>query len=357
MAYIQKRKTKDGIVRYRVQIRLKGYPIQCETFDRLTDAKEWVQQTEAAIKDGRHFKTSEAKKHTLAELIDRYMKDYIARKVKSKQEGHLLWWKAHLGKYVLADITPALIAEYRDKLSNENTRGGTRRAPATVLRYLAGLSHCLTMAVNEYGWLDDSPMRKVTKPKQPRGRVRFLSEDERLRLLEACKASLNPYVYVVVMLALATGMRLGEIMSLTWGAVDLKRGRIILHETKNGEQRVVHLSPHILAMLNDYSERAPFPNKLLFPAQKGQKPQKPQKPAGIRSAWKSALKKACVDDFRFHDLRHTAASYLVMNGASLAETGEILGHRTLAMVKRYAHFCDSHTAGVLARMNEKIFGS
>ena len=72
-------------------------------------------------------------------------------------------------------------------------------------------------------------------------------------------------------------------------------------------------------------------------------------------AWEKALREAQVKDFRFHDLRHTAASYLAMNGASLAEIAEILGHKTLAMVKRYAHFCETHTAGVVARMNERFF--
>lgn len=354
MAYIQKRKTQDGITRYRVQVRLKGYPIQTETFDRLTDAKAWAQLTEAAIKEGRHFKTSEAKKHTLAELIDRYMKEYLPQKANSKQEGQLLWWKERLGSYSLADVTPALIAEYRDKLTHENTRGNTKRAPATVLRYLAGLSHCLTIAVNEYGWLDDSPMRKVTKPKQSRGRVRFLNDDERVRLLQACKESSNPYLYVVVVLALATGMRQGEIISLTWADVDLNKGRITLHQTKNGERRVVPLSPYVINILNEFAKHVPFPHKLLFPSQKGQKP---QKPAGIRSAWEAVIKKTGILNFKFHDLRHSCASFLVMNGASLAEIAEILGHKTLAMVKRYSHFCESHTAGVLTRMNEKIFGS
>jgi integrase len=80
-------------------------------------------------------------------------------------------------------------------------------------------------------------------------------------------------------------------------------------------------------------------------------------PIDIRTPWETAIKRAKVSDFRFHDLRHSAASYLAMNGASLAEIAEILGHKTLQMVKRYSHLSESHTSKVVAAMNEKLFGS
>ena len=105
---------------------------------------------------------------------------------------------------MLADITPTLIAENRDKLSKGDEKP---RANATVVRYMAALSHAFTIAVREWGWLEDSPMRKVSKPKEPRGRIRFLSDEERERLLEACRESHNPYIYPVVVLALSTGAR------------------------------------------------------------------------------------------------------------------------------------------------------
>ena len=107
----------------------------------------------------------------------------------------LTWWKTQLGHCVLAEVTPALIAEYRDRLAQGNE---TPRANSTVNRYLAALSHTLSVAVKEWGWLDDSPMRKVRKPKEPRGRVRFLSDDERTQLLTACQQSRNPYLYKTV---------------------------------------------------------------------------------------------------------------------------------------------------------------
>lgn len=247
MANIEKRVSKDGKTSYRVKIRLKGFPIQSATFERLTDAKKWTQQTESAIREGRHFKTTEAKRHTLAELIDRYIQDVLPSKKSAKDQTQQLgWWKAEIGSHTLSDVTPSLLAECRDKLGREITVRKKLRSPASVVRYMAALSHAFTIAVKEWGWLEDSPMRKVTKPKESRGRVRFLSNDERIRLLKACKESSSLYLYPVVVLALSTGMRQGEIMGLTWDTVDLNLGRAILHETKNGERRAVAIAGHAL---------------------------------------------------------------------------------------------------------------
>lgn len=355
MATIQERETDDGKTSYRVQVRLKGYPAQTATFSRITDARRWAQQIESAIREGRHFKTAESKKHTLKDLIDRYIGDILPNKRKSerKQKAQLLWWRNQLGAYLLADITPALIAECRDNLLRGNTSRGTKRSPATAVRYLAAISHAFTIACKEWGWVEDSPLRKVTKPKEPRGRVRFLDNAERERLLQVCRGSKNPYLYIVVVLALSTGMRQGEIMNLTWTAIDFEKRRIILTETKNGERRVVPLVGHALELLKSLERQRRIDTVLVFPAQTGQKP---QKPIDLRGAWEAALMKSDVKNFRFHDLRHSCASYLAMNKASLSEIAEVLGHKTLQMVKRYAHLSEAHTAGVIESMNEKIFG-
>jgi integrase len=209
--------------------------------------------------------------------------------------------------------------------------------------------------VKEWEWIDDTPMRKVAKPTESGGRKRFLSDDERHRLLKACKDSSNAYLYPVVVLALSTGMRSGEIMGLTWDVVDLNRGRAILHETKNGDPRAVAITGHALEVVKEMGKVRRIDSNLLFPA-KRIAPQKPQKPMSLRHDWEAALKVADIDDFRFHDLRHTAASYLAMNGASLAEIAEVLGHKTLQMVKRYAHLSEGHTSRVVESMNQKIFG-
>lgn len=353
MATIEKRTTDTGETSYRVKIRLKGYPSQTATFKRLTDAKKWTQDTESAIREGRHFKTTEAKKHTLADLVDRYIKDVLPTKPKQAhaQRPQLERWKAEIGSYALADITPALIVECRDKLSSEPTPRGEQRSPATVVRYMAALSHAFTIAVNEWQWLEDSPMRKVKKPKEARGRVRFLDDDERQRLLTACQASSNKQLYLCVILALSSGMRQGELMGLKWQDVNLKDGFIILHETKNGERRRVPLSGLALSLLQEHAKVRRLDTALLFPGTIHA-----NKPIDLRKPFETALKSAEINDFHWHDLRHCTASYLAMNGASLAEIAEVLGHKTLQMVKRYAHLSDGHVSNVVASMNAKIFG-
>lgn len=352
MATITKRIDSNSKPYYTAQIRLLKQK-ETATFKRLTDAKKWVQVTESAIREGRYFKTFEAKKHTFCDLVNRYIEEELPKKPKQevRQKMQLEWWSEKMGNYFLSEITPALIVQYRNELAIGLTYRGTQRSPATVVRYLAALSHAFNVAVNEWLWLDDSPMRKVKKPKESKGRVRWLDDEERTKLLGACKESSNPLLYPCVILALSSGMRQAELMGLKWQDVNLKEGFIILHETKNGEKRRVPLSGLALSLLEEHAKVRRVDTSLLFPSQ-----MKPFQPIDLRKAFFNAMEVAQINDFKWHDLRHCTASYLAMNGASLAEIAEILGHKTLAMVKRYAHLSDGHVSDVVASMNAKIFG-
>lgn len=134
----------------------------------------------------------------------------------------------------------------------EKTKRNQLRTPATVNRYFAALSHVFTVAIKEWQWIEENPLLKITKPKEPRGRIRFLSDEERQGLLEICKTSENKILYMVVVLALSTGARRMELLGLHWKDVDLQRGVIILHETKNGERRVLTLSGHALKLMKQH---------------------------------------------------------------------------------------------------------
>ena len=351
MATVEKRITKSGKVAYRVKIRLKGCPDQTATFKRKTDASKWIQNTESAIREGRYFKTAKAKKHTLTELIDRYIRDVLPKKtskMKQDQTTQLVWWKKKAGAHLLADITPSLIVQFRDELFN------TRKS-STVCRYMAALSHAFTIAVNEWDWLDDSPMHKVKKPVEPRGRDRYLNNNERETLLQTCKQSGSSYLYTIVIMALCTGMRRGEIMTLIWSDIHFKQKCLILRKTKNGERRRVALSDHLIQILKQYEKIRRIDTDMLFP--NNPRITGNYSPIEFNSSWRSALKKSGIKDFRFHDLRHSAASYLAMNGATSSEIAEILGHKTLNMVKRYAHLSESHTSRVVESMNDSIFNN
>lgn len=362
MATIQTRQTADGKNTYRVMVRLKGHPPQTATFTRLTDARRWAQQTESAIREGRHFHTTEAKKRTLADLIDRYVAEVLPRKRPATQEAQhyqYAWWRSEVGHLALADVTPPLLAEYRDRLAAKTNIRGTTNSAAYVNRHLAALSHAFTIAVKEWQWCEENPLLKVTKPKEPRGRVRFLSDDEpdgtpgeRTRLLAACKASRSPDLYPAVILALSTGARAQEILGLRWPQIDLPRKVAVLEETKNGERRVLPLSGLALELLRARGRVRRLGVELVFPGR-----MHPDKPLDLRAPFETALKVAGIENFRWHDLRHSAASYLAMNGATLAEIASVLGHKTLAMVGRYSHLSEAHTADVVERMNTKIFGA
>ncbi len=346
MAMIEPRANADGSTSYRAKVRIKGFPTQSATFERRTDAKEWAKQTEIAIKEGKYFKTAEAKKHTFKELVNRYL-TYVEQRNPRRHpwvKQYLAWWTEHLGDYALSEISKTLVIEKRDKLLT----GEKKRSNATVNRYMTALSHAFTIAINEWEWVQDHPMKKIAKLPEPRGRIRFLDEDERKRLLEACHDNEN--LYLLVVLALSTGARHGELINLRWKDVDLKRQVITLHDTKNKERRVLPLAHHALELIKAHQAARDKATDLLFPA-----PRNPQEVWSSRAAWDDAVEKAEPNDFRFHDLRHSAASYLAMNGASLAEIAEVLGHKTLAMVKRYAHLSEAHTASVVERMNQKIF--
>lgn len=343
MATIEKRTTDKGIA-YRAKVRLRGFQPETATFERLTDAKNWASKIERDMKEGRHF--GQSKRHTFKELAKEY-------EPQAKDKERLAYWCSAFGADLLADITPDRIAKQRDKLLSEETqvfatpptgdkeedarRPRARRSGPTVNRYLAALSVCMAHGVKELRWLEKNPCELVKKPKENRGRVRFLSDDERRKLLDACRS--HPALYLAVVLSLTTGARQGEIMSLRWGQIDFARQIITLHDTKNGERRALPLVGEAFTLLQDRSKVRSLTDDRIFPP----KPRaKKSQYVDLHSPWVAARKAAGLQDFHWHDLRHTAASYLAMSGVSLVEIAKVLGHRTLAMVARYSHLSDGH---------------
>ena len=347
MASIEERTQEDGATTFRVKVRLKGHPVQSASFASKTKAKQWATQTEAAIREGRHFKTSEAKRHTLAEAIERYERENLpGMKSAQHRRTYNAFWVEKLGAYTLADITPAAINDALRELATERQLG-----PQSVAHYRQALSSVLTQAVNTWQWVEQSPMHRVPKPSLPRGRVRHLSGDERERLLSACKESANADLYLAVLLALTTGGRQAETMGASWSQIDLQRATLQLEETKNGSRRALHLVGPVLALLKERAKVRRLDTGLLFPSRVN-----PKQPVDLRTPWENALKAAGIEGFHWHDLRHTFASMAAMNGASLPELAALLGHKTLAMVQRYAHLSPQHTASLAERVASKMMG-
>lgn len=344
MAAIEKRTSKGGQTSYRVKVRIKGYPDESASFDRLTDARDWAKKTESDMKASRHF--GQSKRHTFNELADEYAPHAINLK-------RLDYWRAAFGPDLLSAITPARIGKERDKLLSQETqrfaippmgdpeadakRPKKKRTGATVNRYLAALSACLSYGVKTLQWLEKNPAMQITKPAENKGRVRFLSDDERTRLLDACRPHAD--LYLALVLSLTTGARKSEIMTMRYGQIDFKRQVITLHETKNGERRALPLVGEAFTLLRERAKVRDLKDDRVFP------PTALAKKADhldLRQPWEAALEAAGIADFHWHDLRHTAASYLAMSGVSLVEIAKVLGHRTLQMVARYSHLSDGH---------------
>lgn len=333
MATISKRTGKNG-TSYKVQVRVKGHPPETASFARLTDAKRWAAETETAIRQGKHFGI--ARRRTFTELADKY-EAAITDHLKSMQAriGHLAYWREEFDAHSLDDVTSALIAEKYAALHKDGAR-----SVATANRYLATLSACFTFAVKECGWIERNPCARVRKGKENAGRVRYLTDDERTRLLKACKESSNPLLYPAFVVALSTGARQGEVMGLRWPQVDFTRRTILLRdgETKNGVGRVLPLTGEAFDLLRDRAKVRDLKDDRVFPV-----PAEGRGFGSLRTAWDKALERAAVKDFRWHDLRHTAASYLTMAGIGSMEVAKVLGHKTLAMTARYSHLSPERT--------------
>lgn len=282
--------------------------------------------------------------HTVADLLQAYEQEYLPTKAGSTQYQYLRLYRRfrqELGSMPLVALTPEVLRTWRDALRQRHYLAGTIR------KYLTALSGPLTVAVRDYHWLENNPLRSVAKPPQPPHRERCLSAEERERLLRACQRSRHPHLHLAVVVALSTGARKNELLQRTWDDLDLERGTLRLAHTKNGERRAVPLVGQALTLLRQRAA-AGQRSRWVFPRNDG------QKPGFIDRPWVTACRSAALEDFHFHDLRHTAASYLAMSGASLREIADVLGHKSLTQTMRYAHLTAPYTRGVVERMTQQF---
>lgn len=352
MATIEKRTSGTGATSYRVKVRLRGEAPRSRTFKRLSDAKAWAAKAESDLGHGTYVPTTIDRRRTLADLIDKFLTEHLPTKANNraadKVESHLAWWKDHAGYVTLDKLTPQTIAGFRSELAARRKRNGELLSGATVNRHLASLSAVCKWAWKELGWLQANPVLSVTKAGESTGIVRFLSDDERKALLIASKASSDPNIHTAIMLALATGARYSNIRFLTWADVDLTRWTLRFATTKNDEPRYVPVVGAAQGALRAQFDRDPTGLGWVF------KSSRDAVPADLHKPWAKVRDAAGLQNFRWHDLRHTTASYLTMNGASLAEVAEALGHRTLVMAKRYSHQSGEHVRSTMERMANKF---
>lgn len=233
----------------------------------------------------------------------------------------------HFGNVPLRLFNPRFVEEYQTKMLNEG------RAPATCNRHLACLKHMMNKAV-QWEMVKEDSLKKVRQVKllqENNKRLRYLDKDECQSLIEACSPHLRP----IVVTALNTGMRREEVLSLEWEKhIDLKHNFILLDITKNGSRREIPINQTLRGTLKGLVRRLDSPH--VFTDGNGKRFK------DIKRSFGSACRKAGIKEFRFHDLRHTFASHLVMAGIDITTIKELLGHKTLTMTLRYAHLAPSH---------------
>ena len=278
---------------------------------------------------------------TLAQAADRYLATKARKRTVEADRRQLDLLKTEFGgETPLAEITASRISEYKSKrlaavrkIGEGEATVERRLTAAAVNRPLALLRHLLRLAHEEWEVIKVVP--RIRLEKEPQGRLRWLTQEEITRLLDVSAKSRNKELRAAVIVALNTGLRLGELLGLTWEGVDLSRGVIRLEVTKSGRRREVPLNAESydgLVSLN------PKKSGRIFSTQ------------SIRRAYESAVTNAKLDDVNFHTLRHTFASWAVMRGVSLKELQELLGHSSVAMTMRYAHLAPERLRSAVTRL-------
>jgi len=364
MAEIKKRAKKNGEISYTACVRIKGFDSISSTFDSLTKARQWANKIETDIRDNMKFPHRKAQKMTVAEVIDKYIEFELNKKTPKMQKeflNALNWYKKEIGKLYLASVTPAVLIECREKLAQKKKetpiRGQKPRetnkplAPATVNRYMTYMRVVFSYCVNDLDIIDLNPMAKVKKLSEKNERKRFLEAKEIVKLLEKCQ-KVDYELYLCVLIALLASARKSEILNLTWGTADLENKMFYFLDTKNGTDRGTPMHDYIYRELLAFKARnkvRSLNNDYIFRTADG----KP-KESLIGKLFPKIVKECGIEDFRFHDLRHTGASWQAMDGISQPITQKILGHKSPLMTNRYSHLRDDSLRPAINQVGDKI---
>ena len=326
MAYIENR----GNLQWRVQIRRRGYPTTCKTFETKADAEKWAREIESEMDRGLFVSRKEAEQYTLKECLDRYIEEYIPRLKHPEFEIRRIRviQKHPLAHRIIATIRPKDIADFRKDREQEGVKANTIRLDFAVL------SRLFNYARSDWGMESlSNPVQLVTKPKVDKGRERRLEKGEEKKLLKHAAPNLRP----IILFALATAMRREEIASLKWKNVNLKKRYALLLDTKNAETRTVPLSETALQVLKS------------LPQRENQETVFGMTPDAITQAMRQTCRKSGLENLHFHDLRHEAISrFFEDTDLDVMEIKAISGHRTMQMLARYTHLRTARLADRLA---------
>lgn len=330
MATYQKRKKRDGSTSVIAWVRIKGFRTASRAFPTKPHARRWARALEGELRRQRDH--ADARKDlaalTVRGLIEEFLADPQTRRLKYQPDLRrlLAWWANRYGSEKVLNLGVPKLREARELVRNG-------RAAATVNRYLAALRSCWNwgraagLVPHENSW----PRRRLFLT-EPRGRVRFLSDEELSATLAAAQ-KMSPWIHAAIVVSVATGVRMGELLRVQWRDLDLEKLTLTVHASRTDKRRLVHLNEPAAAALKNLRRTGPVDTRWVFVTETGAQADK----FYLSYRWRQVREAAGLRDFRWHDLRHCTASYLAQDGATLAEIGSVLGHSTPSVTARYAH--------------------
>jgi integrase len=347
---IKVRRNKDGSVSFDAQLFVTGFKRVQQSFATRAEALAWREKLKTEL--SKHQETGGVREDvatlTIAELAKEYLADpeTQAQRAFQDRKNCVTWWVNHYGGERVRQFNVLKIRTARDKLK-------PGRQPATINRYLASMRACWNWGIASGLVQAESQWPKRLMLSEPKGRTRFLTDDEIARVLKA-SADQGPVMYAAVLVSIACGMRKGELLRLRWGDVDFDAQTLRILVTKNGESRGVHLPPSAANALRALREsKVVALDGSVFMSDEGE----PIGQGWIEYRWRSVTKEAGLRDFRWHDLRHSCASILAQNGASLPEIGSVLGHQSAAATFRYSHLVAGKVVKGHAALDAKLRGA
>jgi integrase len=327
MATIRKRGTK-----WQVQVRRKGSPPLSRSFLHKADAQTWARQLELQADRGDLIpKATVLNQLTVGDLIRRYLSEVVPRKRSAKNEASVLkaFLRHSLAQVTLSKLTSAQFAAYRDERLTV-VKGATVRREFVILR------HCFETAKGEWSIpLRVNPLKTVRLPSDSKSRDRRLHEEDGEGLTKAMTTPSAWYLRPLITLAIETGMRRGELLSIRWKDVDQTARTIRILKTKNGHPRTIPLTPKAIETLASLERK----DERVFPVT----------PNAVRLSWERLRRRAGLEDLRLHDLRHEAVSRFFEYGLTVPEVALISGHRDPRMLSRYTHLRPEKVAEKLAK--------
>ena len=295
---------------------------------RFKDAEALLHKRKAQIREGKEPEIKKIANYSFKELAEKYSQWMIGRhRSADSKQYRINQLVEYFGNIPLRRFNTYIVEQYQTDLINKGLK------PASVNKNISLLKAMFRKAV-DWNMVEEDVLKRVRRCKLLQvnnKRLRYLSKEECQRLIECCDPHLKP----IVITALNTGMRKSEILNLKWENVDLIHGFILLDKTKNGERREIPINNTLRETFKSLTRRLDVPYVFYDP-----KTGKPYK--DVKRSFHTALRRAKIKDFRFHDLRHTFASHLVMAGVDLTTVKELLGHKDIKMTLRYAHLAPSH---------------